>query len=91
MARGGIRGALVAMVAVGGCTEPPCTARVGDLCPLVGTGELGFNRDGLAPEDSEPVQMGSALLDITVPAKTARVLSPLTAPLGGYTNYKRVQ
>lgn len=53
MARGGIRGALVAMVAVGGCTEPPCTARVGDLCPLVGTGELGFNRDGLAPEDSD--------------------------------------
>ena len=49
----GITGALVAMLAAAGCTELPCEARVGDLCPLVGSGELGFNRDGLAPEDTD--------------------------------------
>jgi sugar lactone lactonase YvrE len=53
MTRGGITGALVAMLLFQGCTEAPCETRVGDLCPLVGTGELGFNRDGLAPEDTD--------------------------------------
>ena len=33
----------------------------------------------------------SALLKITVPARSALVLTPETAPPGGYTNYKRVQ
>lgn len=47
--------------------------------------------DLLAPDDAGQAQMGSALLDLTVPAKTVRLLSPVTAPPGGYTNYKRVQ
>ncbi len=33
--------------------DPPCGSAVGDLCLLAGTGEFGFNRDGLAPEDSD--------------------------------------
>jgi cyclomaltodextrinase / maltogenic alpha-amylase / neopullulanase len=41
----------------------------------------------LAPEP----RAASALVRVTVPAQTALVLTPDTAPLGGYTNYKRVQ
>ena len=38
----------------GGCVdEPACGAAVGDLCLVVGTGDFGFNGDGLAPERSD--------------------------------------
>lgn len=35
--------------ALGSCAEPPCAESPGEVCLLVGTGEYGFNRDGLAP------------------------------------------
>ena len=38
-----------------------------------------------------PIRLWATLLQLTVPAKTALVLQPDTAPPGGYTNYKRVQ
>ncbi|KIG14422.1 hypothetical protein DB30_06765 [Enhygromyxa salina] len=38
-----------------GCASDPCDdgAQLGELCHLAGTGDLGFNRDGLAPEDTD--------------------------------------
>jgi hypothetical protein len=44
---------------------------------------------GNAP--AEPIRLWSALLQVTVPAKTVLVLKPDVAPPGGYSNYKRVQ
>ena len=35
--------------ALAGCEDRPCADSPGDVCLLVGTGEYGFNRDGLAP------------------------------------------
>jgi sugar lactone lactonase YvrE len=32
-----------------GCDRAPCEARAGAVCPVAGTGALGFNGDGLAP------------------------------------------
>jgi glycosidase len=40
---------------------------------------------------STPIQMWAALVQVTVPPKTALVLRPDVAPPGGYSNYKRVQ
>ena len=33
--------------------EPPCGAAVGDMCLLAGTGETGFNADGMRPRDTD--------------------------------------
>lgn len=50
MARGSSTAVMLTMVlALGGCAEPPCDRSPGYVCLLAGTGELGFNRDGLAP------------------------------------------
>ena len=36
-----------------GCEEtPPCFARAGEVCPVAGTGEYAFNRDGLPAKDT---------------------------------------
>lgn len=35
------------------CVEQPCGTQVGDMCLLAGTGELGFNADGLRPQDTD--------------------------------------
>lgn len=32
--------------------DPPCGERVGDMCLVAGTGETGFNSDGLDPRDT---------------------------------------
>lgn len=48
------RWAGIAVVALVACEEPPpCGAAVGDLCLLAGTGDTGFNRDGLPPQDTD--------------------------------------
>lgn len=47
-----IMAALLLMM-LGSCTERPCEQNVGHACLLVGTGELGFNRDGLPPEETD--------------------------------------
>jgi len=46
---------LCALLALCACGEDdPCVdAPVGYVCALAGTGQLGFNRDGLAPEDTD--------------------------------------
>jgi hypothetical protein len=37
-----------------GCdAEPPCSDRVGHVCPIAGTGELGFNRDGVPATEAD--------------------------------------
>ncbi len=46
--------------------------------------------DLLAP-DAPPLRASSALLHLSVPAHTALVLKPDLTPVGGYSNYKRVQ
>ena len=33
--------------------DPPCGAAVGDMCLVAGTGETGFNSDGLRPRDTD--------------------------------------
>lgn len=52
MARSAILGGVISM-ALCGCQEPPCDQSPGYLCGLVGTGEYGFNRDGLRPADTD--------------------------------------
>lgn len=42
-----------AALALGACDDGPCEQRVGAVCPVVGTGEYGFNRDGLRPADTD--------------------------------------
>ena len=32
---------------------PPCAERPGDVCLVIGTGDFGFNHDGLAPEETD--------------------------------------
>lgn len=44
---------LVVLCAVAACQADPCGAAVGDLCRLAGTGEFGFNRDGLSPTETD--------------------------------------
>jgi cyclomaltodextrinase / maltogenic alpha-amylase / neopullulanase len=39
---------------------------------------------------SEPLRVSTALLEVTMPARSVWVLKPDTAPKGGYSNYKRV-
>lgn len=43
---------LVVLMTLGACVERPC-GYVGDMCLLVGTGEHGFNRDGLDPLETD--------------------------------------
>ncbi|MCB9719058.1 MAG: hypothetical protein H6712_34755 [Myxococcales bacterium] len=46
--------ALALLLAPAGCEEdPPCERSPGYLCPVIGTGELGFNRDGLDPAQTD--------------------------------------
>jgi glycosidase len=47
--------------------------------------------DLLNPDSPEELRVWAALLELTLPPKTARVFGLDTAPPGGYTNYKRVQ
>jgi len=45
---------LVALGCSGGCTEDPaCTLRPWFVCAVAGTGDLGFNRDGLPGPDTD--------------------------------------
>jgi hypothetical protein len=39
---------------------PPCLASPGYVCPIAGTGELGFNRDGLPATESDLFLVSSA-------------------------------
>jgi pullulanase/glycogen debranching enzyme len=43
------------------------------------------------PSAGPPVTILSSLLDVTVPARSVRVLVPEMSPGGGYSSYKRVQ
>jgi cyclomaltodextrinase / maltogenic alpha-amylase / neopullulanase len=43
------------------------------------------------PSAGPPVNILSSLLDVTVPARSVRVLVPEMSPGGGYSSYKRVQ
>ncbi len=52
-AGGTLRAIGVAAALLPACDRTPCEQRVGHVCGLVGTGELGFNADGLAPEDTD--------------------------------------
>jgi glycosidase len=47
--------------------------------------------DLLEPPSSGHVHLQAALLQVTLPGKSFRVIKPDTSPQGGYTNYKRVQ
>jgi sugar lactone lactonase YvrE len=39
---------------LGACVDdPPCGANPGELCLLVGTGQMGFNADGLSPRETD--------------------------------------
>lgn len=60
---------------------------------LVGNSKLmnPFRMLDRLPCDAPPVEITSALLDVTVPARSVRVLAPDTASAGGYSAYKRVQ
>jgi len=45
---------LACALGAGACTEPPpCASVPGQVCGLAGTGELGFNRDGLAARETD--------------------------------------
>jgi sugar lactone lactonase YvrE len=46
-------GATMAALALGACADLPCDQSPGYACLLVGTGEYGFNRDGLPPTDTD--------------------------------------
>ena len=46
------RASLAALLTLAACNDEPC-GQPGDICRLVGTGELGFNRDGLAPDQTD--------------------------------------
>ncbi|MEZ4451444.1 MAG: hypothetical protein R3B09_18385 [Nannocystaceae bacterium] len=57
MRRGAITGAftiagLVAAAGLAACGQP-CAERPGDVCLVMGTGDFGFNRDGLAPAETD--------------------------------------
>ena len=53
MSRGAVSGMMLLAMASGACAGAPCEQIQGHVCALVGTGELGFNRDGLAPDDTD--------------------------------------
>jgi hypothetical protein len=40
------------LIGMAGCAAP-CGDEIGDICVLVGTGDLGFNHDGLLPEETD--------------------------------------
>src|SRR5690606_31875877 len=47
--------ALALVLAASACNDdaPPCASVPGHVCALAGTGELGFNRDGLPPPQTD--------------------------------------
>lgn len=47
-----LRGAIVALT-LGSCVDQPCSESPGNACLLIGTGDFGFNRDGLSPADTD--------------------------------------
>ena len=47
--------------------------------------------DLIGPAGQPEVRLSATLMQVSVPARSARVFSPDVAPPGGYTNYKRVQ
>jgi hypothetical protein len=50
------RVAIAAVLALAACPEPdrtPCAEQPGFVCPIAGTGELGFNADGIAAVDAD--------------------------------------
>jgi hypothetical protein len=51
--RNAITRCLLAMTLCACVDEPPCGASVGDMCLIAGTGETGFNSDGLRPGDTD--------------------------------------
>jgi sugar lactone lactonase YvrE len=51
---GGLGATTAALLAIAACNDPPpCESVAGHVCALAGTGELGFNRDGLPPEQTD--------------------------------------
>lgn len=48
-------GAIATMLALAACEGegPACAEQPGFVCPIAGTGELGFNRDGIAAQDAD--------------------------------------
>jgi sugar lactone lactonase YvrE len=48
------------MLGLSACEAPPCIGRVGFVCPLAGTGEYGFNRDGLPANETDLFLVSSA-------------------------------
>lgn len=49
------RGAIVALAMLAACDEPapPCAERAGFLCVLAGTGDYGFNEDGVPANEAD--------------------------------------
>ena len=45
----------LALALLAGCEEPPppCETVPGNVCPIIGTGELGFNGDGQLPRETD--------------------------------------
>ena len=50
-----------------------------------------FKMRDLLPTTAAPVSIMSSLLEVTVPARSVRVLAPELSPGGGYSSYKRVR
>lgn len=49
-----MRALAVTLLFAAGCSSPFCSAPApGELCRVAGTGETGFNRDGLAPSETD--------------------------------------
>lgn len=45
---------IVLTALLGSCeADPPCLIRTGYICPIAGTGEYGFNRDGVLATDAD--------------------------------------
>jgi sugar lactone lactonase YvrE len=44
---------VVGVLTLASCTDEPCGSEIGDICLVIGTGDYGFNRDGLLPEDTD--------------------------------------
>ena len=78
----------VLVLANPGTREVTETVMVANSKLMDGTRYLDLLDDDAA---APPIRGGSALLKVTVPAQSVRLLVPEVAPPGGYTNYKRVQ
>lgn len=61
MPRASITAATIGLtLALGSCGELPCEQSPGHACLVMGTGELGFNRDGLTPAKTDLFLVSSA-------------------------------